>query len=343
MESDYLEKKLKVLYTQYRSVEPPAQLIEFASAVTKTIGPVFQKKYGKDFHISMGYYYSDIKADIGYLNSCSSRNTLFYNLYLTEFITDLLFYLNHKDTLSFHYWYGKQMRHFELQNGNGEAAAFYNRLYSNAEKQINVKSEYLANAMWISVNVIFHELAHSEAEFIELMREGINDIKAHTDLSDFTKEEEIEIACDCIASMIMTSIKNKGLCTLSNDAVLGISTSVVLLLDLYRSFSEFTINKINGSSFAIKKIKEINNTLNKRTTGLMVLIAFLQKIGVLTQKSDWNVVIHYLEETGGLLDRIQRFLTDELAREIEDFNSLSEEERNEYRMVKSTKTWFYYL
>ena len=344
MENDYIYKKLKTLYTEYNSIEPPALLIKCASEVIELITPFFKDKYGDDFHVSMGYYFSDIAVNIGHFNSYVSRGTLFYNLYLTEFIADYLFYLDHKDNLSFNYLYGKQMRNFELKTGNNEAATFYNRMYSIAEKKIIIGPEYKMNAIWISVNIIFHELAHSESRFIELIREVLKDIKIPTGFPELKKKEEIEIeiACDFISAVWMDPLLNEVSCTLSKDAILGISASVILMVDLYKCLPELTINKIKNKCYALNKIDDMANTLVNRTRRLMVLFVYLQKNDVLSRIIDWSEVLYYLKEISGFLDQICFFYANELRREIRKFDVLSKEEKLGYHMEKPIETWFYY-
>lgn len=339
-----LDTKLRAMYTSLWAMNPPKVLAGIGQILAKGVSADFKQLFGNDFHVAMGYYSKDLKADIGFLNSYPSRITLFFNLYLTEFIADYLFYLENKNDTVICYIYGKQLRNFEYHTGNQEMAAFYNKMYFNAKNTLgDVRTEHYLKALILSEFVIIHEWAHQQEDLISPLQAQLNKMQEEM-LLGLTPKDMEEIACDCSALIIMESLKYKSKARITKEEILGVSANLMILINLYSCFSEFTIDSINsGNQNTTKKLDEVVDTLGKRATGLMLLIAFLQKNGDFFQNTDLIRTRDIFETTGNLLENVKHIINTDLNNDIKSFQMLPVEEKKAYYLSEPEDVWFYYL
>ena len=344
MNDSILDDKLKRLFSSQWPMVPPEELIGICDSFADTVLTIFEFFCKERYHIAIGYYAIDLKADIGYLNLYPSRKTIFFNLYLTEFITDYLVYLRYRNQNAFFYFFAKQMRNIELKKGNKDAATLYNRLYSNAKAHIAYNSvEYLQKSIVISLFVALHEMAHHSADFINLVKTELNDYCEIQKLPSYTSEEKTEIACDFIALYGIDAWKLNERFKISLEELTGVSANMMLLINVYKLFMDLTLEDIknNNQSFQ-KRLAEITKTVNMRVYGLYMLIAGHCKQGICFKKLNFKETLNTSRVAVELLYRTSEYLND-LKSVIEEYKSLSHEEKEKYRMSESTDVWFYYL
>lgn len=344
MTDQLLELKLINMYSSLWAMEPPEAIIGIGKMIANAVYTIFKDLLGDDFHVAMGYYGKDLKADIGYLNSYRSRPTFFFNLYLTEFIADYFLYLEDGNDSVIHYFYGKQLRNFEFHSGNKELAAFYNKMYLDAKKNLGeISKEHITKAVIISIFVILHEWAHQNKELVTSMQAILNKQQEEGKLTFLTSEDMKEISCDCIALIMMESMENYE-AIMPYEEILGVSSNLMILINLYRCFSDFTLDSINGGNrLLINKLHEVTNTLSRRATGLIALIALLRTQGDFFQDIDLYRTKHIFEATGALLDNFKRIINMNSNNDIKEFQMIPIEKKKEYYLSKPKNIWYYYL
>ena len=345
MSDDFLEFKLNKMYSSYKAMEPSRTIIDTGKNLAEIVYPDLKRYFGDDFHIAIGYHCKNLKADIAYIKPYNTRLTLFFNLYLTEYIADYLLYLEYRNEMAFRYLFGKQMRNFELYSENQEAAAFFNRMYSDAKDHFRDKTtEYLNMALAISIFVIFHEWTHHAPDLIEQLQIELNFLKEKGKLSELTPADITEISCDCAALALIDLIKLEDMLGISKEKLIGVSDNTMILINYYNCLPEFTIEAVNsGNHTAIKHVAEMVDTLKRRATGLLALVSNIQGSGDIFQNVDLPATRNIVDATGELLGYTSKLFRNSINDEIKAFYELPKEEKAKYYVTKPKDIWFYYL
>ena len=336
-----IKQKLYKTYLELIPLPPSSEIQGFGKSLLELVIAMFNEQNQKEHLVSLGYYAEDIKTCIvRYRVKGTDIDVVFPNLLTYEFLSDLMVYANQKCGITSVLLFSKYMRNIELAYGDADSAQFYNWLFHKSfiEPEYDGRQYYNLAAAG-SVFLMFHELVHTDTElkarYAEILFEP-------ADIQELMKGQENELIeeaiCDFTSIAIIANYNLEKYFSCSKEEILKVSMLSLFLPSIYDLF--LTFRKRFTCKDAEPKVKPID-ILKSRFLLMSAIMKKAKLSGLFFEQYDikaamdfaGNTIEHFLWSLGELLQS-------DLLSEIDSFNLLTDEEKEEYSLARPERPWF---
>lgn len=199
-----------------------------------------------------------------------SKDTVFFNMLMPEFIADLLWFSEKKDQDTYNYIHSKYLRIHEYMDGNWQVASYYNDIYKNNKANYPI-TKYLKEASLGAFFLMFHEYAH-DMDINEFAEKYIQEMCTRFPETDFPWADNMEIRCDFLA-MFFSMDFLKTLYFSKEDCARMVALSLVAV-HLFNGMKNFATKNINDVESFCTDLNRIVEQLTTRIKGLFVLMSY---------------------------------------------------------------------
>ena len=321
-------------------MQPPETMKEMGQHLLEITKKLSNVDTEQEQYVAVSYYLRDIIPHIGKVRSGITREMLFINLLFVELLADLaLFHTRpNKDTCG--YFLGKYTRYLVAEEDPG-TAGFYHWLFCQYKDKPGFDyRSHLQEAGAGSLFVIMHEWSHTHDDLVEDVAKVLLESKYLQEMFPNKNDDVLkEVCCDYSALVLCSQQNWEQSFGCDKTEMLSLAMLSLFVSGVYDFLSNIRINvAMDQVNKPAEKLFEI---LNTRLWALAIAVKVSHQSRLFFEEQDALSALTYAGSTiNDFLKESGKFYTESLFKKIDEYNSMTEEERAQYSFTITDSDWY---